>query len=129
MSPTQRSKAKLKAEGWPLIAVTERWNPFAHVRQDLFGFIDILACRENELLAVQTTSGPNVSARVEKIGANPAYQIWLASPNRRIEVHGWAKRGARGKRKLWTCRVVEMRWSPTLGAVLVDQSAPPDPKA
>jgi len=28
MTPTQRSLAKLRAEGW-LVAVVERWNPYA----------------------------------------------------------------------------------------------------
>lgn len=108
MSPTQRTKAKLAKEGWPLIAVTERWNAFAHIRQDLFGFIDLLACRDNSLLAVQTTSGSNVSARLAKIRDNPAHRIWLASPSRRLVVHGWRKVGPRGKRKVWECREVEV---------------------
>lgn len=122
MSPTERTKAKLKSEGWPLIAVVEHWNPFAHIRQDLFGFIDVLAVRDNEILAVQTTTGGNVAARIQKIAGNSACRIWLDSPSRRIEVHGWAKRGGRGKRKLWTCRVIEMKWSPVIGLSLVDKS-------
>lgn len=107
MSPTQRSLKKLRAEGW-LVAVVERWNPYARIRQDLFGFIDLLAIRGNETLAVQTTSGSNVSARLEKIRATQAAALWLESSSRRITVHGWTKRGARGKRKLWECREVEM---------------------
>ena len=108
MSPTQRSKAKLKADGWPLIEVVEHWNPFARCRQDLFGFIDILAVRDNEILAVQTTTGPNATARVSKILHNPAKDVWLASRSRRLEVHAWRKAGARGKRKVWECREIEV---------------------
>lgn len=108
MSPTQRTKAKLKAEGWPLVAITERWNPFAHVRQDMFGFIDLLAVRANETLAVQTTSGSNVAARLAKIRSLPAHRDWLASPSRRLVIHGWRKVGARGERKRWECREVEV---------------------
>lgn len=102
-SPTQRSLAKLRAEGW-LVAVTERWNPFAKIRQDLFGFIDLLAVRGNETLAVQTTTGPNMAAREIKIRASQAAAIWLESPTRKIVIHGWTQRGPRGKRKLWECR-------------------------
>lgn len=105
MSPTERTKARLKAEGWPLIAVVEHWNPFARIRQDLFGFIDVLAVRQDEILAIQTTSGSNVAARIQKIAANPAYRIWLASPSRRLEVWGWRKVGPRGKRKMWEVRI------------------------
>lgn len=91
-----------------LAEVVEHWNPFAKVRKDLFGFIDVLVISGNEMLAVQTTSGANVSARIAKIRATPAAKVWLASPTRRLFVHGWAKRGPRGKAKYWTCRQVEV---------------------
>ena len=107
MSPTQRSLAKMRKEGW-FCAITERWNPYANIRQDLFGFIDVLAMRGDVLLAVQTTSGGNVAARVEKIRATQAADLWLESPARRIVVHGWRKVGARGKRKMWECREVDI---------------------
>lgn len=107
MTPTQRSLAKLRAAGW-LVAVVERWNPYARIRQDLFGFVDLLAVRGNETLAVQTTCGSNVADRLAKILATQAAALWLESPSRTIVVHGWAKRGARGKRKTWTCREVNV---------------------
>ncbi|MBI4326652.1 MAG: hypothetical protein HY674_15520 [Chloroflexi bacterium] len=44
MTPTQRSLSKLRAEGW-LAVIVERWNPYDRVRQDLFGFADLLAIR------------------------------------------------------------------------------------
>ncbi len=102
-SPTQRSKAKLQSEGY-LVAIVERWNMYARVRQDLFGFIDLLALKGDETLAVQTTSGSNVSARIAKIRATQASAIWLESPSRKIVVHGWRLCGPRGKRKKWECR-------------------------
>lgn len=104
MSPCQRSLAKLRSDGW-LCAVVERFNPYVKVRQDLFGFIDILAIRGDVSLAVQTTSGSNVSARLDKINATPAALLWLA-PSRQIVIHGWSKQGPRGKRKVWTCREI-----------------------
>lgn len=102
-SPTQRSLALLRDEGWT-VAIVEKWNQFARIRQDLFGFADLLAFRGDAVLAVQTTSGSNVSARIEKIGQCQAALLWRESRYRTIEVHGWAKRGPRGKRKTWTCR-------------------------
>lgn len=105
MSPTQRSLNKLRSEGY-LVAITERWNQYAHIRQDLFGFIDLLAIRGNEVLAVQTTSGTNVAARISKLMALPAVAIWTNSPHRKVVVHGWRKVGPRGKRKTWECREV-----------------------
>lgn len=92
-----------------MAAIVERWNPHARVRVDLFSFIDILAVRGDEVLAVQACAGASVAARVTKAKAAPTYTTWLQSPHRRFEVHGWALRGERLKRKLWTVRRVDGR--------------------
>ncbi len=105
-SPTQRTLEKMKSEGY-MTAIVERWNAFAKIRNDLYGFIDVLCVRGNEIVAVQTTSGSNVSARIAKIRSMENAIRWLA-PSRRIIVHGWAKRGPRGKAKHWACRQVEV---------------------
>lgn len=107
MSPTQRSLAKLRKEGW-MVAIVEKWNQWAKIRQDLFGFIDLLAVKGDIVMAVQTTSGTNVSQRLAKIQNTQAAATWLESPYRTIVVHGWRLAGARGKRKLWDCREVWM---------------------
>ena len=109
MTPTQRTLARLRDEGWTA-AVTERWNSFAKIRQDLFGFCDVLAIMSavtpgRGFLAVQCTSGPNVSARVTKLTALPEVRTWLLAGGR-CEVWGWSKRGARGQRKTWQVRRV-----------------------
>jgi carbonic anhydrase len=106
-SPTQRSLAYLRKAGY-VVAIVERWNPYAKIRQDLYGWIDLLALHPDtgELLAVQTTSGTNVSKRVDKIREWPYLGAWLKQ--HRAVVHGWAKRGERGKRKLWTVREVDV---------------------
>jgi len=107
MTPMQRSLALLRKEGWTC-GITEHWNPHAKRRFDLFGFIDIEAIRDDETLAVQTTTGANVAARVAKIKALPEAAMWLAAGNR-IEVHGWRKVGPRGKQKKWDVRRVEVK--------------------
>lgn len=101
MSPTQRTLAKLRKEGWTA-AVVERRNHGAFVTHDLFGFIDVLAIRDGETLAVQTTSGSNVSSRVRKI-ADAEHLAAVRSAGWCIHVHGWRK-NARGR---WECRVVD----------------------
>lgn len=107
MSPLQRSLKKLRADGW-FCAITEHWNPWSKIRQDLFSFVDILAIRHNATLAVQTTTAGNMNKRVAKIRACQAASVWLESPDRLIEVHGWSKKGPRGKRKTWQCRTLEI---------------------
>lgn len=106
-SPTQRSLALLR-QTCQLVEVTERWNPFAKIRQDLFSIVDILCIRDGETLAVQTTSGPNVSARIAKIAESDAI-AFLRKAGWRFEVHGWRKVKPRGETKpRWECRIVDI---------------------
>jgi hypothetical protein len=102
VSPTQRSLAALKADGW-LAAVVEKWNPHARIRQDLFGFVDILAVRDGETLGVQACAGSSVSARIKKI-ADSELAPQVRRAGWRLEVWGWRKNAA-GK---WVCRVEDV---------------------
>lgn len=101
-SPTARSLARLRADGW-LAEVVERWNPHARVRNDLFGFIDVLAIRGGEVLGVQATSRDNVAARVAKIGDHANVGA-VRKAGIRLEVHGWGKM-ASGR---WECLVLDV---------------------
>lgn len=104
-SPTKRSLAKLRDAGYH-VEIVERWNPFARIRQDLLGFIDLIAIKPGEILAVQVTSS-GVSARLEKIRNEPRARMWLAAGGR-LEVHGWRLVGKRGERKTYQARVVRI---------------------
>lgn len=102
MSPTARSLAYLKALGYRA-RVVEKWNPFAKVRQDLFGG-DLLALKPDEpVLIVQATSGANHAARREKLQAEGFIDLWKTA-GARLEIWSWSKQGARGQRKKWTLR-------------------------
>ena len=92
-SPTQNSLRLLRKEGY-LCAVVEKWNSHARIRQDLFGFIDVLAIREGETLAVQVTSRKQVSTRIRKIEDHENLAA-VREAGWRIEVHGWDKPGNR----------------------------------
>jgi carbonic anhydrase len=83
--------------------IVEHWNSFAKIRQDLWGFVDILGLRGKEIIAVQTTSGSNVSARVKKINEHDNVAAVRAA-GIKIEVHGWRENAA-GK---WVCRRVDL---------------------
>lgn len=86
-------------------------------RKDLFGFIDILAFRGDETLAVQTTSRQQMAAHLLKFRRDDTTrQIildWLADDHRTFVIHGWqcvelpTKKG--GVKAAWqvTERVVE----------------------
>jgi len=110
MSPTQRSKAKLEKDGYT-VCIVEKWIERIKCRKDAFGFGDLLAVKVGQIGAtlVQTTTGSHSADRITKIRGIAAAGIWLAAGNR-IVVHGWRKVGARGKRKVWECREVEVNF-------------------
>lgn len=101
-SPTQRTLREMRKRGY-LVAVTERWNPFAQIRQDLYGFIDVLCIKDDEVVGVQATSGDNVAARCSKIAEHENVGI-VRKAGIRILVHGWRKNAA-GR---WVLREVDI---------------------
>jgi hypothetical protein len=106
-SPTARTLLECRKRGWRA-QVVERYNRFARRRIDLFGAIDLVVLDgQPGVLGIQATTSPHVSDRVTKMReeCREAMQDWLAAGNR-LEVWGYAQRGAKGKRKLWTLRVV-----------------------
>jgi hypothetical protein len=105
MSPTARSLLELRKRGC-IADVVERRLAKTFVTKDLFGIIDVLALEPGVkgCLGVQATTVSNQAARVKKILDEPRALMWLGTGNR-LEVHGWSKRGARGKRKTWELSV------------------------
>ena len=101
MSPTQRSLKHLRESGY-VAEVVEKRVPKVFITRDLFGFIDVLAIRDHEVLGVQATSGSNVAARVAKI-AEAEHVGAVRKAGIRIVVHGWRK-SANGR---WQLREVD----------------------
>lgn len=102
MTPTARTLKHLRADGW-LAEVVEKWIPGANVRKDLFSFIDVMAIRDDQTLAVQVTSGSNVAARIKKIeGLDTLGAVRKAGWA--IHVHGWRK-NSKGR---YVLRVVDI---------------------
>lgn len=87
-SPTQRSLEYLRDLGYHC-EVVEKWNSFTKQRKDLWGWCDILAIRENEVLAVQVTASA-VADRIKKIQESTTVAL-VRKAGIRIEVHGWRK--------------------------------------
>jgi len=74
-SPTSRSLAYLRDLGYQA-KVVERWNPYAKIRQDLFG-VDILALKPGEpVLVIQATTGSNHAARRTKLDGEGFTALW-----------------------------------------------------
>lgn len=104
VSPTQRTLALLREEGWPLVQVVEHWVPRARRRRDLYGLLDVLAVHpERGLLGVQVTTATNVAHRAAKIAEAAATPV-LREAGVALEIHGWRK-GANGR---WQVRRVDV---------------------
>lgn len=115
-SPTQRTLLHLRRHG-ALAATVERWNPHVlrpgggrGIRQDLFGFLDIIAVEPGKVgvSGFQVSRTDDMATREAKIRDAkhwPKAQRWLAAGNR-ISVVGWAKRGRFSKR--WTMAIHEL---------------------
>lgn len=87
-SPTQRTLAYLRSIGlkpW----VVETWNPWAKIRQDLYGCIDIIAIGNEKTYAVQCTS-TGVSARIKKVRESEFFDEMKKS-KWEVWVVGWSK--------------------------------------
>jgi hypothetical protein len=91
----------MRALGY-LCGVVEQRVPYTHTTRDLFGFIDIVCVKGEDIVGVQTTSGDNVAARITKI---VEHENWpLVCNALRVVVQGW-RRNAQGR---WVLREVEL---------------------
>lgn len=110
--PVQRSLKHLRDNGWT-VCIVEKFikhpnMPFGK-RIDAFGIGDLLACRQldgdhqpGQIALVQCCS-TDFAKHKDKLLAIPELQTWKDSGGEVI-LHGWAKRGPRGKRKTYQLR-------------------------
>jgi len=128
-APTARSLAWCRRKGWHA-GVVEKWLPYlggkprepgkggAGIRRDLFGCFDLVVVAWSEpapggdgqqllaaplIVGVQACAAASHAARVAKVAAAPVLPAWIAAGGR-AEVWSWSKKGAAGKRKLWSLR-------------------------
>lgn len=102
-SPTQLSLKELR-KTCSAVQVVERWNMHAKIRQDLFGFIDILALCGPETIAVQSTSWANTGARAKKIAESDLVGA-VRDAGWKILIHGWRKNEKTNRYELKTLDV------------------------
>ena len=107
MLPGSRSMKWCREQGF-IVEKVEHWNSFARIRQDLFGFADLIVLDGSQgSCLIQVTTKSNFIARRYKILKEAAVRIkamaWLTAGNR-IVIHGWAMDGPRDKRKKWNLR-------------------------
>ena len=86
---TQKALKCLREAGY-LVEVVEKTIPKTYIKKDLYGFIDILAVRDSEILGVQVTSNSNFAARRRKIEEHENMDQVLRS-GIKVEVWGFKK--------------------------------------
>lgn len=94
-TPTMRTLDLLRSEGYTAELV-ERWFPSRPgaphgMRKDYLNIIDIIAIKDDETLAVQST-GQDFSGHLRKMfSENENCMKWLANPDRKLMLIGWRK--------------------------------------
>lgn len=132
MSPTELTLKLLRKQG-KIPWIVEKWNPFAHIRQDAYGFIDILAIGTGAIEAWQSTDDSHLAEHVTKClslklitkkgkivnGPRANVEAWLRSGGKLFLI-GWSEKGPRGEKKVMTPRVIELRMDPDDQKVIVE---------
>ncbi len=86
----QRTMEAMRKKGYT-VGVVERWNAHCRIRQDLFGFIDLVSFRQDiGIVAVQCTTYTQHKKHRDKIFAEPRARGWLESGARLLLV-SWQK--------------------------------------
>ena len=110
-SATERTIALLKSRGGKVFK-TEHWNPYAHIRQDLMGFCDMLYIGKMtpqqsypNIIAVQSTTGSGHAEHKRKILESDNYGPWRAAGGLVLLI-SWSKRKYKrgSKMYIWTPR-------------------------
>jgi len=89
--------------------VVERWIPQAKRRQDLFGFIDIVAIGERSIVAIQAYTcghGRHLQRIMEDESTRAAAVAWLRAGGS-IELWWW-RRLRRRNRRVWKPRIIRV---------------------
>jgi len=86
----QQTRKRLVEQGY-LVENVEQYNTFSRRKNDLWGFIDFLAIKKNEVLAIQVTSKSNMSSRRRKITEHENLAI-VRESGIRVELWGFYKK-------------------------------------
>jgi hypothetical protein len=92
----ERTLAWLRDHGYQP-AKTEHFNHWAKVRQDLFGFIDVLAVKNDHMIAIQCSDDEHHAAHRNKILANPVAPILAQHMD--VEIWSWGLKLTGRRRK------------------------------
>lgn len=108
MTPTQRT-LKLMREQGRICWILEKWNPYAGIRQDVGGFLDLLCIDPVDGIVGVQSCGQSFSAHVKKMTEERNENMYEWLKHAKVELVGWRrvklKRG--GKAERWMPRIAD----------------------
>jgi hypothetical protein len=125
-SPLSKTKQTLEEQGWKTWIV-EVFNHWVGVRQDMFGFIDLVAIKPGlgpnmGIVGVQVTSHAHRADHLKKILSTDSAKTWLMSGGR-IWLITWGKHKPRGEKvPRWDMATMELTLSDFAATSSVDGS-------
>lgn len=115
LSPTQRTLKAMREQG-RICGIVEKFNQYAGkfgIRQDLFGFIDIVAIDPQDGIVAIQSCGSSFSAHVEKLLEERNENVFEWLKHASVELWGWRKvKLKRGG--------LAMRWKPRVADISID---------
>lgn len=128
-SNCQKCMEQLRKDGYTLVQLVEHWNSFAlrnkEVSQfikgkkiDLYGIIDVLACKPGAILGVQSCSNYNdITVHIRKYAADNDKKTnlinWLEAGGK-YELWAYERKDIPGVRKKWHVRIQKLMLSDVL---------------
>lgn len=114
ITPTQRTLAAMREQG-RICGIVEKFNTFVGkfgIRQDLFGFIDIIAIDPVDGIVAIQSCGQDFSGHIKKITVERNENVFEWTKHAKCELWGWRKvklkRGGKA-----------MRWRPRIADVVI----------
>lgn len=120
LTPDKLTQERYRGLGYHVIKV-EMWGlyPEPH-RADFLGIYDYLAFNDDgEMIAIQTTTKPNVSTRRKKMLSAKTFSWWTKA-GRRSVLHGWYKE--KGRWKLYEEELTLRQWEDFQAVAKKEQS-------
>ena len=115
LSPTQRTLKAMREQG-RLCGIVEKFNQYGGkfgIRQDLFGFIDIIALDPEQGIVAVQSCGQDFSGHVKKLLEERNEMVYEWLKHAPCELWGWRKvKLKRGG--------TAMRWKPRIADLKVD---------
>lgn len=104
----QRSKKLLEQQGFK-VAIVERWNQWAHKRQDLYGLADLIAVKGDRSGTTYVQAcGEDCQAHIEKMTENTVLPDILKAGNP-VFLWAWRLREHEGTKPTWQLREIEFQ--------------------